>query len=77
MKLFRRKDNRLCINFDGYGLVPLADLKDDYPSFITKEPTKIGDDAIVFVEGTRRKVRLLESSGHVKNAMYLVDMGSA
>ena len=75
--LFLRKANRIIVWFNGYGPVPLAQQLDDLPKFETDPPRKIGDDAIIFVEGQRRLVRLLRSTGHVVNSTYLVDMGPA
>lgn len=64
--------NSICVNFLVYGLVPLGD---DEITFLTDAPKKIGDDALVCVRGIKRMVRLLRSSGHIKNWTYLVDMG--
>lgn len=74
--VFRRSANRFCAYFDGYGLVPVADSKDDTPVFLTSPPQKVGDDAVVLVEGMRRKVRLLAASKRLGNqSLFLVDMG--
>ncbi len=75
--LFRLPKNRLCVSFDGLGLVPVATGDDDIPIFETAEPCHIGDDAIILVEGKRRLVRLLRSKGQFVSRLYLVDMGPA
>ena len=78
--VFRRKANRLQVWIDEYGFVPTAQREDDVPVFETSEPKKIGDDAIIFVEGQRRKVRLLSSHGMrgmARVSLWLVDMGPA
>ena len=75
--LFRQRRNRICVNFAGFGLVPLADELDDVPVFETAPPNQIGDDAIIYVEGQRRHVRFLRSSKMVRNSTYLVDFGKA
>lgn len=64
--------NRLCVNFHGIGFVPVhAD--EDYV-FMTYPPRKIGDEAIIRVNGSRKHVMLLRSSGHVKDETYLVQV---
>ena len=75
--MFKRKANRWLVNFNGYGLVPVASSNDDLPVFETAPPKRIGDDAIIRAEGKRRLVRLLKSVGMVHNQTYLVDMGRA
>lgn len=76
-QLFRHKANRLCVFIPGYGLVPVAGDKDDAPIFVTGKPQRIGDDAIVEVEGKTRLVRLLRSELMHKSGTYLVDLGPA
>lgn len=64
--------NRLCVNFDGLGLVPVN--SDEWYVFdeLIGPPRRIGDDAIIIVNGKRVKVRLLKSKGMVRDAKYLV-----
>lgn len=76
--LFRRRANRFLVFFADHGFVPLADReKDDIPVLITGTPVRVGDDALVAVEGQLRKVRLLRSAGSIAASTYLVDMGAA
>lgn len=75
--MFKTRKNRFCVRFHGYGYVPVATVEDDKPVFLTPPPKRIGDDAIIKAEGKLRKVRLLESTGHIKNGTYLVDLGAA
>ncbi len=75
--VFRRSANRIAVTFAEYGAIPVASSLDDLPVFETGPPKRIGDDAIIFVEGQRRKVRLLRSVWCVSNGTYLVDMGAA
>lgn len=74
---FRRKANRFAVFFKGHGLVPVADSKDDRPEFETEPPHQIGDEAIIWAEGLRRRVMLLRSQYAYRNETYLVDMGPA
>lgn len=73
-EVFRRKANRLGVFLKGGGFVPVATSLDDTPVLLTAAPRRIGDDALIDVEGKVRKVRLLESTN---NYTYLVDMGPA
>jgi len=75
--LFSRRKNRFCVFFPGCGLVPVADCQDDTPTYVTAPPVKVGDTAIISVEGHRRKVVLMRSVGSDKNNLYLVDQGQA
>jgi len=77
MSLFKRKVNRLCVFFKEYGYVEVATEEDDCPIYETDPPRRIGDLAIIRVEGQRRMVMLLRSHGHVRNGLYLVDRGKA
>lgn len=78
MEFFRNPGNRIMVNFDGYGMVPVATNLDDEPVYYyCYPPQRIGDEVNILVEGKARKVRLLKSSGMAKNATYLVDMGPA
>jgi hypothetical protein len=61
--------------FDGIGFVPTATDQDDAIVFISRPPNKIGDKAIVYVEGRRLSVTLLRSSGMKKNSLWLVHCG--
>jgi hypothetical protein len=76
-QLFVRKANRPCVFFKEYGLVPIADnILDSQVSYLwMNKPKQIGDEAIVYVERQFRKVKLLKSSGQVRDNLYLVDMG--
>lgn len=76
-KFFKKRINRFCVSFLGYGFIPVACGADDKPIFISGAPKRIGDDAVIFAEGKKRKVRLLRSNGHIKDETYLVDMGPA
>lgn len=64
--------NRMCVWID-YKLVPVHD--DEPYKFLTDPPQKIGDDAEIFVNGKREKVRLLSSQRMVNNSLYLVRRG--
>jgi len=75
-QFFRRRANRFCVYIPGFGLVPVAEEKDDAPIFVGGAPRRVGDDAIIKAEGKLRHVRLLKSRMY-KNAIYLVDMGPA
>jgi len=75
--LFNRRKNRFCVFFPECGLVPVADCQDDTPTYVTAPPVKVGDTAIIFVEGRHRKVVLMRSAGSIKNNLYLVDQGQA
>jgi hypothetical protein len=68
--------NRFCINFAGYGPVPIETRTDHAPLFVSDPPRKIGDEAIVLVKGHKRRVMLLRSKGHMRNSLWLVDMGT-
>lgn len=61
--------NRLCEYFDGIGFVPVHN--EPY-EFLTDPPEKIGDAALIRVDGKREMVCLLKSSNMVKNSTYLV-----
>ena len=61
--------NRFCVFFKGHGYLPLNDAPLE---FLTSPPRKIGDDVLVRANGKTFVVRLLRSSGHVKNGRYLV-----
>ena len=74
-RVFRRKANRLFVFFAGYGLVPVAESLDDKPKFISAAPKRIGDDAIIYVEGQCRCVRLLAGVFGYTTRLFLVDMG--
>jgi len=77
LRVFRNPRNRLCAFFDNYGFIPVASTGDDIPVFVSAPPRKVGDEAIIHVEGRRRKVELLRSSGGYKSARFLVDLGVA
>lgn len=62
--------NRLCVNIRGYGLIPVH-AEEDY-HFDQLVPQKIGDDTFIIVDEKREHVRLLKSTGMMKNALYLV-----
>jgi len=56
-------------------MIPLAESTDDIPEFVMSPPRVIGDETIIYAEGKFRRVILLKSDGHVKNGLYLVDLG--
>jgi hypothetical protein len=74
--LFRRRANRFVAWFRGYGPIPVAEALDDEPRFASEKPSRIGDDAIIEVEGQRRRVRLLPSM-EPHSSLFLVDLGPA
>ena len=76
-ELFRRSANRFCVFFDGLGLVPVAESRDDSPVLLTGAPRRLGDDVLIQVEGQVRRARWLASSWSIGTARYLVDMGPA
>lgn len=73
-RVFRVRKNRMCVFVKGYGAVPSADAGDDKPIFETRPPQRVGDYAIVYVEGQRRMVQLLKDTS---GGGWLVDMGRA
>ncbi len=73
-RVFHRPANRLCVWIPGHGFVPVAEGKDDKPELLSEPPRRIGDDALIEVEGQLRLVRLLATGG---GSTYLVDMGAA